>query len=180
MVISLSFVACLQQARAIFLFLFFLFFFFKAKRDFEVARAWREKTGGCLLSPSHVPIWLSITTNQKFKTCACHISHVRGSRNTHLLLAWVKARYKKEGLDPNKGSTQLLVEISSKRCKVDFTVGNIYFLLPIILKARPSFFRVLHTVIRLYLDIHIPLFRWNQIDLSLITSTVTLKTSFTW
>ena len=65
----------------------------------------------------------------------------------------------------------------------DFTVGNIYFLLPkidISLKARPSLFRVLHTVKRLSLDTHIPLYRWNQIDLSLITWTVTLKTSFTW
>ena len=35
-------------------------------------------------------------------------------------------------------------------------------------------------MIRLSLDIHIPLYRWNQIDLSLITWTVTLKTSFTW
>ena len=85
MIISLSFVACLQQARAI---------FFKEKGDFEDARAWREKTGGCLLFPSHVPISLSITANQKFKTCACHTSHVLGSRNTHLLLAWVKARPK--------------------------------------------------------------------------------------
>ena len=62
----------------------------------------------------------------------------------------------------------------------DFTVGNIYFLLSISLKARPSFFRILHTVIRLSLDVQILLYRWNQIDLSLITSTVTLKTSFTW
>ena len=58
-------------------------------------------------------------------------------------------RYKKEGPDPNKGSTQLEVEILKKRSKVDFAVGNIYFLLPIFLKARSSFFRVLHTVIRL-------------------------------
>ena len=36
-------------------------------------------------------------------------------------------RYKKEGLDPNKGSTQLYVEISNKRSKVDFKVENIYF-----------------------------------------------------
>ena len=35
-------------------------------------------------------------------------------------------RYKKEGPDPNKGSTQLYVEISNKRSKVDFAVGNIY------------------------------------------------------
>ena len=58
-------------------------------------------------------------------------------------------RYKKEGPDPNKGSTQLYVEISNKRSKVDFTVGNTYFLLPISMRARPSFFRILHTVIRL-------------------------------
>ena len=61
-------------------------------------------------------------------------------------------RYKKEGLDPNKGSTQLYEEISNKRSNADFTVGQyiyiIYFLLPIFRKARPSFFRVLHTVIR--------------------------------
>ena len=36
---------------------------------------------------------------------------------------------------------------SNKRSKADFTVGNIYF--TIIRKARPSFFRVLHTKIRL-------------------------------
>ena len=41
---------------------------------------------------------------------------------------WSKdKRYKKEGLDPNKGSTQLYVEISNKRSKVDFKVENIYF-----------------------------------------------------
>ena len=72
-------------------------------------------------------------------------------------------RYKKEGLDPNKGSTQLYVEISNKRSNADFTVGQsiyiINFLLPIFRKARPSFFRVLHTVIRLSLDIHIPVYR---------------------
>ena len=40
---------------------------------------------------------------------------------------WSKdQRYKKEGLDPNKGSTQLYVEISNKRSKVDFKVENIY------------------------------------------------------
>ena len=32
-------------------------------------------------------------------------------------------RYKKEGLDPNKGSTQLYVEISNERSNADFTVG---------------------------------------------------------
>ena len=31
------------------------------------------------------------------------------------------------GLDTNKGSTQLYVEISNKRSKVDFEVENIYF-----------------------------------------------------
>ena len=36
----------------------------------------QEKRGGCPLSPSHVPISLFITTNQKFKTCVCHTSHV--------------------------------------------------------------------------------------------------------
>ena len=41
---------------------------------------------------------------------------------------WSKdQRYKKEGLDANKGSTQLYVEISNKRSKVDFKVENIYF-----------------------------------------------------
>ena len=35
--------------------------------------------------------------------------------------------FQKEGLDPNKGSTQLYVEISNKRSKVDFKVENIYF-----------------------------------------------------
>ena len=35
-----------------------------------------------------------------------------------------------------------------KRSKADFTVGNNSFLLPIFQKARSSFFRVLHTMIR--------------------------------
>ena len=38
-------------------------------------------------------------------------------------------------------------ETSNKRSKADFTVGNIHFLLPIFRKARPSFFRVVHTIL---------------------------------
>ena len=60
-------------------------------------------------------------------------------------------RYKKEGPDLYKGSTQLQIEILNKRSRADFTVGNIhvYFLLPIFRKPRPSFIRVLQTMIRL-------------------------------
>ena len=48
--------------------------------------------------------------------------------------------------------------LSNKRSKADFTVGNKYFLLPIFRKARPSFLRVLHTMMRLSWDVAI----WNQ------------------
>ena len=41
------------------------------------------------------------------------------------------------------------MEILNKRSRADFTVGNIYFLLPIFRKARPSFIRVFQTMIRL-------------------------------
>ena len=60
-------------------------------------------------------------------------------------------RYKKEGPDLYKVSTQLQIEILNKRSRADFTVGNIhvYFLLPIFRKARPPFIRVLQTMIRL-------------------------------
>ena len=60
-------------------------------------------------------------------------------------------RYKKEGPDRYKGSTQLQIEILNKRSRADFTVGNIhvYFLSPIFRKAQPSLIRVLQTMIRL-------------------------------
>ena len=36
--------------------------------------------------------------------------------------------YKKEGLDPHKGSNQLYVEKMEQKSKADFTIGNIYFI----------------------------------------------------
>ena len=49
-----------------------------AKGDFDDVCAWPEKKKGCPHSPLHVPISLSITTNQKFKTCTWHKRHVLG------------------------------------------------------------------------------------------------------
>ena len=36
--------------------------------------------------------------------------------------------YKKEGLDPHKGSNQLYLEKLEQKSKADFTIGNIYFI----------------------------------------------------
>ena len=54
----------------------------------------------------------------------------------------------------SRGASPLASLGLNKRSKVDFTVGNIYiYILPIFQKARPSFFGVLHTLIRLSQDV---------------------------
>ena len=90
--------------------------------------------------------------NKSFENSPGLHAHQTAAKGIEQLQFWKQGpTLQKEGPDLYKGSNQLQIEILNKRSRAHFTVGNIhvYYLLPIFRKTRPSFIRVLQTMIRL-------------------------------